>query len=123
MKVILLAGGYVPVCRNILVSFPSLWWNWPIPHSVAYYEFVCLFGHKEFFVALGYKAHVVKEYFSKFYMVNSDFSVNLGTGELVALNNSTADWQVTLVDTGLDTRRAVASNVCVIMLAPRSSSY
>jgi len=60
-------------------------------------------GHKEFFVALGYKAHVIKEYFSKFHTVNSDFSVNLGTGELVALNNSTADWQVTLVDTGIDT--------------------
>ena len=85
-------------------SFLSLWWKlaeypilWHIMNSYASY------GHKEFFVALGYKAHVIKEYFSKFHTVNSDFSVNLGTGELVALNSSTADWQVTLVDTGIDT--------------------
>lgn len=104
MKVILLAGGYgtrmseytefIPKPMVEIGRYPILW------HIMNSYA---SFGHKEFFVALGYKAHVIKEYFSKFYTVNSDFSINLGTGELVALKNSTADWQVTLVDTGIDT--------------------
>jgi glucose-1-phosphate cytidylyltransferase len=104
MKVILLAGGYgtriseytelIPKPMVEIGQYPILW---HIMNSYASY------GHKEFFVALGYKAHVIKEYFSKFHTLNSDFSINLGTGELVALNNSTADWHVTLIDTGIDT--------------------
>ena len=104
MKVILLAGGYgtrmseytglIPKPMVKIGRYPILW---HIMNSYASY------GHKEFFVALGYKAHVLKEYFSKFHTVNSDFSVNLGTGELVALNNTSVDWQVTLVDTGINT--------------------
>lgn len=104
MKVILLAGGYgtrmseytglIPKPMVEIGRQPILW---HIMNSYASY------GHKEFFVALGYKAHVIKEYFSKFHTVNSDFSVNLGTGELKALKSSNLDWQVTLVDTGIDT--------------------
>jgi len=104
MKVILLAGGYgtrmseytgfIPKPMVEIGRYPILW------HIMNSYA---SFGHKEFFVALGYKAHVIKEYFSKFHTVNSDFSVNLGTGELISLNSSTADWRVTLVDTGIDT--------------------
>ena len=104
MKVILLAGGYgtrmseytglIPKPMVKIGRHPILW---HIMNSYASY------GHKEFFVALGYKAYVLKEYFAKFHTVNSDFSVNLRTGELVALNNSSVDWRVTLVDTGNNT--------------------
>jgi glucose-1-phosphate cytidylyltransferase len=61
------------------------------------------YGHKDFYVALGYKADAVRQYFSQYHTVNSDFSVNLGTGKLTALKSSDKDWQVTLVDTGIDT--------------------
>ena len=104
MKVILLAGGdgtrmseYTGLIPKPMVEIGRHPILWHIMNTYASY------GHKEFFVALGYKAHVIKEYFSKFHTVNSDFSVNLGTGELVAFNSSSADWQVTLVDTGTDT--------------------
>jgi glucose-1-phosphate cytidylyltransferase len=104
MKVILLAGGYgtrmseytslIPKPMVKIGRYPILW------HIMNTYA---SFGHKDFYVALGYKADVVKQYFAQFHTLNSDFSVNLGSGRLTALNNSTDDWEVTLVDTGIET--------------------
>ena len=81
MKVILLAGGYgtrmseytgiIPKPMVVIGRYPFLW------HIMNSYA---SFGHKEFFVALGYKAHVVKEYFSKFHTVNSIFPLISGRG-------------------------------------------
>ena len=104
MNVILLAGGYgtrmseytglVPKPMVEIGRYPILW------HIMNRYA---SFGHTDFFVALGYKSDVIKRYFSQYHTVNSDFSVNLRTGELTAKKNSILDWQVTLVDTGIDT--------------------
>jgi glucose-1-phosphate cytidylyltransferase len=104
MKVILLAGGYgtrmseytgvIPKPMVEIGQHPILW------HIMNTYA---SFGHKDFFVALGYKADIIKQYFSQYHTVNSDFSINLGTGKLTALKNSIADWQITLIDTGIDT--------------------
>ena len=90
MKVILLAGGYgtrmseytglIPKPMVEIGRHPILW------HIMNTYA---SFGHKDFYVALGYKADVIKQYFAQFHTVNSDFSVNLGTGKLTSLNNST----------------------------------
>ncbi len=55
------------------------------------------------FCSSGIQSAHRKGIFSKFHTVNSDFTVNLGTGKIVAINDLTADWQVTLVDTGIDT--------------------
>jgi glucose-1-phosphate cytidylyltransferase len=104
MKVILLAGGYgtrmseytalIPKPMVEIGRRPILW------HIMKTYA---SFGHNDFYVALGYKADLIKQYFAQFHTVNSDFSVNLGSGRITGLNSSTDDWQVTLVDTGLDT--------------------
>ena len=104
MKVILLAGGYgtrmseytdtIPKPMVKIGGFPILW------HIMNTYA---SFGHKEFYIALGYKAEVVKKYFAEYSTLNSDFSVNLGTGKHLSLNGSSVDWDVTLVDTGIDT--------------------
>ena len=104
MKVIILAGGFGTRLSEYTESIPKpmvkvggkpiLW------HIMKTYA---SFGHKDFYVALGYKADVIKQYFAQFHTVNSDFTVNLGTGKIIGLNSSTDDWQVTLVDTGIDT--------------------
>lgn len=104
MKVILLAGGYgtrmseyttlIPKPMVEIGRRPILW------HIMKTYA---SFGHNDFYVALGYKADLIKQYFAQFHTVNSDFSVNLGSGRITGLNSSTDDWQVTLVDTGIDT--------------------
>ena len=104
MKVILLAGGYgtrmseytdlIPKPMVKIGKHPILW---HIMNTYASY------GHNDFYLALGYKADVIKQYFSQLHTVNSDFSINLATGKITSLKNSMDDWQVTLVDTGIDT--------------------
>jgi glucose-1-phosphate cytidylyltransferase len=40
------------------------------------------YGHKDFFVTLGYKAKFVKDYFLHYRSLNANFTVNLETGGL-----------------------------------------
>jgi len=58
------------------------------------------FGHKDFHLALGYKAEVIKEYFLNYRSLNADFTVNLLSGEVEPIEVEDIDWRVTLVDTG-----------------------
>jgi glucose-1-phosphate cytidylyltransferase len=62
------------------------------------------FGYKDFGVALGYKADIIKNYFANYKVVHSDFTVDLSSGKVEPLNNSDVDWRITLVDTGLHTK-------------------
>lgn len=104
MKVIVLAGGYGTRLSELTESIPKPMVSiggrpilWHIMDNYA------AFGHKEFYLALGYKAHVVKEYFLNYRSLNSDFTVDLANGALLSHQADTVDWRVTLVDTGLDT--------------------
>ena len=102
MKVILLAGGfgsrlaeYTEVIPKPMVPIggkPILW------HIMKTYA---SFGHKDFYVALGYKAAVIKEYFLHYRTLNADFTVDLGTGAVSPHQLDQIDWRVTLIDTGL----------------------
>jgi len=104
MKVILLAGGYgtriseytdlVPKPMVEIGGHPMLW------HIMKTYA---SYGHKDFYVALGYKSSVVKQYFSQYHTINSDFCVDLATGKTSSQSASQVDWKVTLIDTGLNT--------------------
>jgi len=101
MKVILLAGGfgtrlseYTEVLPKPMVPIGGKPILWHIMQTYAKY------GNKDFYVALGYKAEVIKEYFLNYRTLNSDFSVNLGTGEILPHQSNSVDWKVTLVDTG-----------------------
>jgi len=104
MKVVLLAGGYgtrlseythmIPKPMVPVGGKPILW------HIMKTYAH---FGHKEFYLALGYKSEVVKEYFLHYKAINSDFQVDLATGLINPLNEGEIDWKVTLVDTGTET--------------------
>jgi len=60
------------------------------------------FGHKDFYVALGYRADLIKEYFLHYRSLHADFSVDLGTGLVTPHQTDDADWRVTLVQTGLE---------------------
>lgn len=101
MKVIILAGGFgtriseftglIPKPMIQIGGKPILW------HIMNTYA---NFGHKDFYVALGYKSEVVKEYFYNYRALNSDFTVDLGNGQIRSHENDKVDWKVTLVDTG-----------------------
>jgi glucose-1-phosphate cytidylyltransferase len=60
------------------------------------------YGYMDFHVALGYKSELVKEYFLNYRSLNSDFTINLGSGALTSHQEDDVDWRVTLVDTGLN---------------------
>lgn len=59
-------------------------------------------GFKEFILCLGYKGHVIKEYFLNYHTYNTDLTVRLGRPEAIQYHNSHSeeDWCVTLVETG-----------------------
>lgn len=101
MKVILLAGGfgtrlaeYTDIVPKPMVRVGGKPMLWHIMQTYAYY------GHKDFYVALGYKAEVIKEYFLNYRELNADFTVSLATGEVTAHQVDSVDWRVTLVHTG-----------------------
>lgn len=101
MKVVLLAGGfgtrlseYTDLVPKPMVHIGGKPILWHIMKSYAY------FGHKDFYVALGYKAETVKEYFLNYRALNSDFTVDLESGTLIPHQRDEVDWRVTLVDTG-----------------------
>lgn len=104
MKVIILAGGFgtrlsehtgsIPKPMITIGGKPILW------HIMRSYAG---FGHKDFFLALGYKAEIVKEYFLNYRALNSDFTVDLITGAVMPHQIDPVDWRVTLVDTGENT--------------------
>ena len=58
------------------------------------------FGHKDFYVALGYKAEIIKDYFLNYRALNADFTVDLSAGKVTSHQVDTVDWKVTLVNTG-----------------------
>jgi glucose-1-phosphate cytidylyltransferase len=101
VKIILLAGGfgtrlseYTEVIPKPMVPIggkPILW------HIMQTYA---SFGHKDFYLALGYKAEVIKDYFLKYHSLNADFTVELASGKVTPHHLDTVDWQVTLVNTG-----------------------
>ncbi|HZS11571.1 MAG TPA: glucose-1-phosphate cytidylyltransferase [Nitrospirales bacterium] len=61
-------------------------------------------GIREFIIAAGYKAEVIKDYFLNFYALNSDLSIDLSNGETVIHRRTRFDWKIHIVDTGLQTQ-------------------
>ena len=104
MKVVLLAGGFgtrlseytesIPKPMVPIGGRPILW------HIMQHYA---AYGHKDFYLALGYKAQMVKEFFLNYRALNADFTVDLQTGAVTPHQLDEVDWRVTLVDTGLQT--------------------
>jgi len=101
MKVILLAGGfgtrlneYTDVIPKPMIKVGGKPILWHIMQTYAEY------GHKDFYVALGYKAEVVKDYFLNYRALNSDFKVDLASGKVTSHQAENIDWNVTLVNTG-----------------------
>jgi glucose-1-phosphate cytidylyltransferase len=101
MKVILLAGGfgtrlaeYTDVIPKPMIPVGGKPILWHIMRTYAH------FGHKDFYVALGYKAEVIKSFFLHYRSLNADFTVNLGTGLMTSHQLDAVDWKVTLINTG-----------------------
>ncbi|MDC1434745.1 glucose-1-phosphate cytidylyltransferase [Amylibacter sp.] len=104
MKVVILAGGfgtrlaeYTDIIPKPMVAVGDRPILWHIMRRYAHY------GHKDFHLALGYKADVIKKYFLNNNQVSSDFTIDLKSGEQTYFNRDNVDWKVSLIDTGLNT--------------------
>ena len=60
-------------------------------------------GITDFIVCCGYKSDYIKEYFINYARKNSDVFVNPKQSIVTFYNNDLEDWNINLVDTGLDT--------------------
>lgn len=101
MKVVILAGGLGtrlteetetrPKPMVEIGGRPILW------HIMKHYAH---FGFKEFVIALGYKGDVIKRYFLDYAKLQSNFTVNLTSGDVMRRGGQLEDWTVHLIDTG-----------------------
>ncbi|MDD4614160.1 MAG: glucose-1-phosphate cytidylyltransferase [Caldisericia bacterium] len=104
MKVVLLAGGYgtrlSEETENKLKplieigGMPIIW------HIMKNYAG---FGHIDFVVCLGYKGNKIKEFFHQYFLHHSNVTFHLGNGSMDVHETFAESWNITLVDTGLDT--------------------
>ncbi len=105
MKVIILCGGYGTRIRDVAENIPKpmipigglpiLW------HIMKYYA---CYGHRDFVLCLGYKSHVIKDFFLNYEAHTKDFTIYLGRkGEIIFhTDHDESDWKVTLAETGAD---------------------
>lgn len=73
---------------------PILW------HIMKHYT---VYGFKEFYVALGYKGHLIKRFFLEDVRLSGDLTVRTGDGSVNLRGTITDDWTVHLCETGLET--------------------
>ena len=104
MKVAILAGGYgtrlaeeTEVRPKPMVEIgghPILW------HLMMHYY---SYGYKDFAIALGYKGDYIKRWFKDFSTLQGSMTINTRSGDLVSHGSVAPDWNVDLVDTGMET--------------------
>lgn len=106
MKVVLLCGGmgtrlreeteYRPKPLVDIGGRPILW------HIMKLYAH---HGFRDFVVCLGYKGHMIKEYFLAYEAMTNDFTVRLGHSSSIEFHDrhEEQDFCVTLAETGLET--------------------
>jgi glucose-1-phosphate cytidylyltransferase len=104
MKAVILAGGFGTriseesgVRPKPLVEIggkPILW------HIMKIYS---AHGINDFIICCGYKGHMIKQYFSDYFLHMSDMTFDLENNRMEIHNSKTEPWRVTLVDTGENT--------------------
>ena len=103
MKVLLLAGGLgtrlseeTDIKPKPMVDIGGKPILWHIMKTYSHH------GFNEFVILLGYKGYYIKEYFSNYFLHQSDVTIDISDGSMEIHNNSSEPWKVTLLDTGLD---------------------
>ena len=104
MKVIILPGGFgtrIAEYTSIIPKPMIRIGGKPIIEHIM--EIYAKYGHKDFYLALGYKSEVIKEYFYNYAFLNSNFQINLKDGKVTPFEKNEKDWTINLIDTGINT--------------------
>jgi glucose-1-phosphate cytidylyltransferase len=105
MKVVILAGGLGTRLSELTHSVPKPMVEvGGVPIIVRIMESYSRQGFNEFVLALGYKAEYVKNYFSNFLNFTNDIKISLKDNTLKFITNKGMNWNIELIDTGLDTQ-------------------
>ncbi|MGK2913936.1 MAG: glucose-1-phosphate cytidylyltransferase [Porticoccaceae bacterium] len=104
MKAVIFAGGFGtriseestvrPKPMIDIGNRPILW------HIMSIYA---AHGITEFVVCCGYKAHIIREYFASYFLLNSDITFDLRNNEMKVHRTNAVPWAVTCIDTGENT--------------------
>ncbi|MFW5644386.1 MAG: glucose-1-phosphate cytidylyltransferase [Bacteroidota bacterium] len=104
MKAVILAGGFGtriseesgirPKPMVEIGGKPIIW------HIMKYYS---SYGINDFIICCGYKSEVIKNFFSNYFLYNSDVTLDMKTNNMEVHNMNSEPWKVTLVDTGINT--------------------
>lgn len=105
MKTVILCGGRGTRMREEtefrpkpLVEVGDKPMIWHIMKLYSYY------GCNDFILCVGYKGHMIKQYFMEMYWRNNDFTLSTSGEDPVKYHTkNNENWKVTIVDTGLDT--------------------
>lgn len=100
-KVVILAGGLgsrlseetvlKPKPMVEIGGRPILW------HIMKIYNH---YGFRDFIICLGYKGHIIKEYFVNYFLHTSEVTVHLAENRVEVHGTKAEPWKITLVDTG-----------------------
>ena len=101
MKAVILAGGLGSRLSEETVLKPKplveiggrpiLW------HIMKIYS---AHGINDFVICLGYKGHMIKDYFANYFVNNSDITFDIANQSMQVHHSDIEPWKVTLVDTG-----------------------
>ena len=104
MKAVILAGGIGsrlseetslrPKPMVEIGGKPILW------HIMKIYS---SYGINDFIICLGYRGHMIKEYFANYFLYSSDVTFDLANNCAEYHRSTSEPWRVTLVDTGSQT--------------------
>lgn len=101
MKAVILAGGFgtriseessvrpKPMVR--IGERPIIW------HIMKIYSH---YGINDFIICLGYKGHIIKEYFSNYFLHRSDVTIDMKKNNMEVHQNDVEPWKISMIHTG-----------------------
>jgi glucose-1-phosphate cytidylyltransferase len=106
IPVVILCGGKGTRIRDVSENIPKP--MIPIGGNPILWHIMKIYGHygyNNFILCLGYKGEIIKEFFLNYYAMVNDVTIDLSkpNGCTYHGNKDIENWQVTLVDTGINT--------------------
>lgn len=102
MKAVILAGGTQSTINNEYEGIPKPMVEiggrpllWHIMKNFSRY------GINDFVICGGYRIDLIKQYFTDYYIYESDITVDLQTNSIQIHKKKTENWNVSVIDTGL----------------------